>query len=218
VQDKTSGKLEDLESIIKHTGLSANELKKAFSESRNRSGRGRQLPSEGGPYIPAEVSLPMPVQAREMFNDLDDLMMLSQIVSELPLGKPLAHFEEHSGFGHRIDPFNGHLAFHSGIDLAAGAGAKIYSTADGKVTLAGRSGAYGNAVDIEHSYGLSTRYAHLSEVRVQENQIVKKGDVIGIQGSTGRSTGNHLHYEVRYRDQPMNPKNFLEAKREIPEE
>ena len=94
----------------------------------------------------------------------------------------------------------------------------MYSTADGKVVSAGRNGAYGNAIDIEHGFGVSTRYAHLSEILVHEGQMVKKGDPIGVEGSTGRSTGLHLHYEVRYHDQAMNPKNFLEAKHEVSEE
>lgn len=207
VQDKTAGKLDELESIVKHTGLNLGTLKKQYSDEKAKHDR---QPAEGGPYIPADT-IQLSPQAKEMFNNLDELKLISQIVSNLPLSRPIKNAEEQSTFGHRIDPFNGHLAFHSGLDLAGPAGSKIYSTADGKVVSAGRNGAYGNAIDIDHGYGVVTRYAHLSEVLVQEGQPVKKGDVIGVQGSTGRSTGAHLHYEVRYHDQPMNPKNFLEA-------
>lgn len=214
VQDKASGKLQDLESIIKHTGLNAAELKRQYSESKSKRSRG---PSEGGPYIPADTAVLTP-QAKEMLNSLDNLAVLNHIVNNLPLSRPLKKYDEQSTFGRRIDPFNGHLAFHSGIDLSGPPDSKVYSTADGKVESAGRNGAYGNAIDINHGFGISTRYAHLSEILVSEGQLVKKGDAIGVQGSTGRSTGNHLHYEVRYHDQPMNPKNFLEAKNEVSEE
>ena len=213
VQDKTAGKLEDLESIISHTGLNESELRKEYMESKGRHAHA----SEGGPYIPADTIALSP-QAKDMLSGLDNLVVLNQIVSNLPLAKPIHDYEEQSAFGHRIDPFNGHLAFHSGLDMSGPAGAKIYSTADGEVVSAGRNGAYGNAIDIDHGFGIATRYGHLSEILVKEGQHVKKGDVIGIQGSTGRATGPHLHYEVRYHDQPVNPKNFLEAKRNVSEE
>ena len=215
VQDKTAGKLEDLESIIKHTGLSTSDLKRQYSEIKAE--KNKHVHPEGGPYIPVD-NVVLPPQAKEMLNNLDSLAVLTQIVGNLPLSKPIKNYEEQSVFGHRIDPFNGHLAFHSGLDLSAPAGSKVYSTADGKVVSAGRNGAYGNAIDIEHGFGVSTRYAHLSEILVHEGQMVKKGDPIGVEGSTGRSTGLHLHYEVRYHDQAMNPKNFLEAKHEVSEE
>jgi murein DD-endopeptidase MepM/ murein hydrolase activator NlpD len=103
------------------------------------------------------------------------------------------------------------MAFHSGVDLAGPEHAKVLATNDGKVEFAGWQSAYGNMVDIKHQYGLSTRYAHLERVLVQPEQWVKKGQVIGIQGSTGRSTGHHLHYEVRYQGRAINPNNFLKA-------
>jgi murein DD-endopeptidase MepM/ murein hydrolase activator NlpD len=120
-----------------------------------------------------------------------------------------------SQFGRRIDPFTGRLAFHSGLDMAGPTGSKIYATADGKVEFTGRQGAYGIMVDIAHGFGLSTRYAHLSQILVEDGQAVKKGQVIAIQGSTGRSTGAHLHYEVRYKDQPLDPRKFLNAGRYV---
>jgi len=217
VQDKTSGKMEDLESIIKHTGLNLNDLKKQYSDVKPEKPKHPHAPSEGGPYIPADTVLLTP-QAKEMLSGLDDLSVLTSIVSNLPLSRPIKNAEEQSVFGHRIDPFNGHLAFHTGLDLAGPVGSKIYSAADGKVISAGRNGGYGNAIDIDHGFGIATRYAHLSQILVHDGQEVKKGDIIGIQGSTGRSTGPHLHYEVRYHDQPMNPKNFLEAKQNVSEE
>ena len=216
VQDKTSGKLEDLESIIKHTGLNESELKREYMEIKSDKKRAHG-PAMGGPYIPADNIILSP-QAKDMLSSLDDLAVLSKIVSNLPLAKPIKNAEEQSVFGHRIDPFNGHMAFHSGLDMSAPAGSKIYSTADGVVSSAGRNGGYGNAIDIDHGFGITTRYGHLSQILVKEGQQVKKGEVIGIEGSTGRSTGLHLHYEVRYHDQALNPKRFLEAKRDVSEE
>jgi len=210
VHDKALGQLGDLENMIKHTGLDLSELKKEHMEENktDKAQNDHKVPSEGGPYIPDEAVTP---QEKEMFVSLDALTLMRQIVMNLPLAMPIENANEESGFGRRVDPFNEHLAFHSGLDLAGPIGAEIHCTADGTVTAAGRNGGYGNAIDIDHGFGISTRYGHLSEIRVHEGQVVKKGDVIGVQGSTGRSTGPHLHYEVRYHDQAINPKNFLEA-------
>lgn len=154
-----------------------------------------------------------------MYNTLDELATLQQVMESLPLSSPIHNGgDEQSPFGNRIDPFTGRLAFHSGLDLSGPHGTKVLSTGDGKVVAAGRDGAYGNAVDVQHGFGLMTRYAHLSQVLVKEGQAVKKGDVLGIQGSTGRSTGEHVHYEVRYNKRPMNPKNFLKAGQHVSEE
>lgn len=217
VQDKTSGRLDDLESIVKQTGLNMSELKRQLpQEKKARTGRGRDEDGDGigGPYI-ADESVALSPQARDMLGDLDELAAVSSIVSTLPLAEPIAHAQEHSHFGHRIDPFNGHMAFHSGIDLSGPPGTRIRSTAAGTVVAAGYDGAYGNAVDIDHGFGITTRYGHLSEITVEQGQKVSKGEVIGVQGSTGRSTGAHLHYEVRYNDKAMNPKRFLEAGRHV---
>lgn len=209
VQDKTAGRIDELENIIKQTGLSSEELKKQFSENKAyKSKKTRSVEAAGGPYIPSET-INLSPEAEAMFTNLDQYAMLNQIVSNLPLSYPIFSAEEESNFGTRIDPFNGHLAFHSGLDFAGPADSRIFSTADGKVISAGRNGAYGNAIDIDHGFGIVTRYGHLSQILVHEGQEVAKGDVIGVQGSTGRATGPHLHYEVRYHDKALNPKNFL---------
>ncbi|MBY0407994.1 MAG: M23 family metallopeptidase, partial [Rickettsiales bacterium] len=216
VQDKTSGKLNNLESIVKQTGLNMSELKRQMLKKAKDAAEEEDTGS-GGPYIPEE-GVNLSPQAKDMLGNLDELVLVSRIVNTLPLAEPLDHFEEHSHFGHRVDPINGHLAFHSGIDLAGPAGAKIRSTAAGTVVSSGANGAYGNAVDIDHGFGIVTRYGHLHSVSVEEGQKVAKGEVIGVQGSTGRSTGPHLHYEVRYHDKAMNPKKFLEAGQHVLEE
>lgn len=115
-----------------------------------------------------------------------------------------------SNFGYRRDPFNGSSDFHPGQDIAAPTGTPIMAPADGQVTFVGRKGGYGNFVVIDHGNGLVTRYAHLSSFQVSEKQMVRRGEVIGAVGSTGRSTGPHLHYEVMIGDQKVNPMDYMQ--------
>lgn len=113
-----------------------------------------------------------------------------------------------SGYGIRRDPIYGSSKFHAGLDFAAQTGTPVYATADGEVTVADRRSSYGNCIDISHGYNYLTRYAHLSKIMVKAGQSVKRGEVIGLVGSTGKSTGPHLHYEVRFKDEPQNPVNY----------
>lgn len=123
-----------------------------------------------------------------------------------------------SGFGYRADPFNGEGAFHAGLDFKGPVGAPIYAAAKGTVTFAGVKQGYGNVVEVSHGNGLLTRYAHMSAFRARVGQPVEAGAVIGAIGSTGRSTGPHLHFEVRINDRPVNPRPFLEAAPHVLEE
>jgi len=112
-------------------------------------------------------------------------------------------------FGERIDPFNGEGAFHSGVDIGSSFGSPIIAPADGVVTFSSLLGGYGKAIMINHGNGISTRYGHLSGYAVTAGQAVHRGDVIGFVGESGRSTGPHLHYEVRINDTPVNPYKYL---------
>ena len=112
-------------------------------------------------------------------------------------------------YGYRVDPFTKERSFHPGIDITAPKGTKVVSTADGRVVYAGRKLNYGKIVTVEHKFGMSTRYGHLDRFNVKSGQRVKKGDIIGYVGTTGRTTGSHLHYEVRLRNQPLNPQRFF---------
>lgn len=121
-----------------------------------------------------------------------------------------------SSFGNRVDPFRGEGAFHAGVDFSADKGTPVIATADGVVTKAGWQGSFGKAVLIDHGRNqLATRYGHMTEVFARPGQVVRRGEVIGRAGSTGRSTGNHLHYEVIYRGTPVNPYKYL-GKRNSP--
>jgi murein DD-endopeptidase MepM/ murein hydrolase activator NlpD len=123
-----------------------------------------------------------------------------------------------SGFGFRADPFTGAGAFHAGLDFRGPIGAPIYAAAAGKVSFAGVRQGYGNCIEIDHGNGLMTRYAHMSRFVAQIGQPVGAGAVIGAIGNTGRSTGPHLHFEVRINDRPVNPRPFLEAAAHVQQE
>ena len=217
IEERTSKNIDSFESLIEQTGLDVDTLKvqagptktKAASQSKKDDDD-----AQGGPYIPDSLT-DTKVRENEILSKIDELTVLKQIVENLPVRKPIAGYQEMSQFGRRIDPFSGRLAFHSGLDMAGPTGSKIYATANGKVSFTGRAGAYGIMVDIDHGFGVSTRYAHLSQILVEDDQYVKKGQIIAIQGSTGRSTGAHLHYEVRYKDQPLDPRKFLGAGRYV---
>ena len=114
-----------------------------------------------------------------------------------------------SSMGNRADPLTGEKDFHPGLDISADKGDPVYSTADGKVTHAASAGNYGNLVIVDHGYGLETRYGHLSVFKVAMGQKVKRGDLLGLVGSTGRTTGSHLHYEVRANGRILNPLQLL---------
>jgi murein DD-endopeptidase MepM/ murein hydrolase activator NlpD len=129
----------------------------------------------------------------------------------IPQVVPAAGKHITSSFGYRSDPFAGSPAFHAGLDFKAPTGAPIFAAARGKVAFVGRRPGYGNCVDIDHGNGLRTRYAHMSAFRTQAGQTVRSGQVIGAVGSTGRSTGPHLHFEVRLHGKPVNPRPFLEV-------
>jgi murein DD-endopeptidase MepM/ murein hydrolase activator NlpD len=136
-------------------------------------------------------------------------------VRQLPFGNPSPASDITSDFGNRLDPFLGRLALHAGIDFRATVGTRIRAAAPGTVTNAGLTGGYGNMVEIDHGNGVSTRYAHLSAVLVRAGDRVNADDVIAKSGNTGRSTGPHLHYEVRLNGEAVDPMRFLDASRKL---
>ena len=129
----------------------------------------------------------------------------------VPSMKPVANLEFTSLYGVRSDPFRGTAAMHAGVDIPGPIGTPIFATADGVVGRSGWVGGYGNLVELEHGKGLQTRYGHLSRLLVAPGTRVTRGQVIGMMGSTGRSTGSHLHYEVRMDGQAVNPVPYLDS-------
>ena len=145
-------------------------------------------------------------------NAVETLDGLRHALPSVPLRKPLrGELQMTSTFGYRTDPFLGRPALHSGVDLREEWGTPVHATAAGVVTTAGPSGGYGNMVEVDHGGGLSTRYGHLSAISVSPGQQVSPGAVLGRVGSTGRSTGPHLHYEVRIDGEAVDPSRFLRA-------
>jgi murein DD-endopeptidase MepM/ murein hydrolase activator NlpD len=140
---------------------------------------------------------------------------MERALAAIPTATPAASMMMSSGFGYRADPFTGAAAMHAGLDFKGPVGTPILAAAKGKVVLAGFNGGYGNSVEIRHANGLVTRYAHLSGVHVRRGQMVERGVQIGRMGSTGRSTGSHLHFEVRLNGQAINPRKFLEANPDV---
>ena len=131
---------------------------------------------------------------------------LAHIPAILPIN--IKDYTVSSGFGWRNDPIMETSKFHEGLDIAAGMGTDVYATGEGKVIFAGHKTGYGNCIDIDHGYNYVTRYAHLSEILVKNGEPLKRGQLIGKVGSTGKSTGPHLHYEVRFKDEPQNPVDY----------
>jgi murein DD-endopeptidase MepM/ murein hydrolase activator NlpD len=140
---------------------------------------------------------------------------MERALAAIPTSMPAAAVMMSSGFGFRSDPFTGGGAMHAGLDFKGPVGTPILSVAEGRVTFAGFNGGYGKTVEITHANGLLTRYAHLSGVHVTRGQMVHRGLQIGRMGSTGRSTGSHLHFEVRLNGRAINPRKFLEANPDV---
>ncbi len=191
----------------------ARRMRSVLSELGVKPGR----PSaEGGPFIPVK---PPRAGASDFDRQLyrvniarAEINRYRHTLIAVPVRKPLpGDLEVSSGFGVRRDPFLGRPAMHTGLDLRGDIGEPVRATADGKVEIAGWDGGYGNMVEIDHGHGLSTRFGHLSKIEVKVGQKVHIGDVIGRIGSTGRSTGPHLHYETRINGEPVDPQKFLRA-------
>ncbi len=169
----------------------------------------------GGPFVPARVpreALGFERQLHRITVARAQITRLTRTLGAVPVRKPIdGEIDLASAFGVRVDPFNGSPAMHTGLDLHGETGDPVHATASGKVTTAGWSGGYGRVVDIDHGNGLSTRYGHLSAIDVRVGQFVRTGQIIGKVGSTGRSTGPHLHYETRLRGAAVDPQKFLRA-------
>jgi murein DD-endopeptidase MepM/ murein hydrolase activator NlpD len=146
------------------------------------------------------------------FDELQRLAVNNQDrISHIPAIQPISEKsmkQMASGYGYRRDPIYGTSRFHEGLDFACDIGTSVYATADGRVMSAGWESGYGNLIEIDHGYGYVTRYAHLSKYDVKPGQMVKRGDLIAETGNTGKSTGPHLHYEVRFHGAPQNPINY----------
>lgn len=190
----------------------AASLRKMGIEPRKLNGR--SVTAMGGPFEPIDTTAakaqPDP-QFRALFQSWKRLDRLQQGTIAIPSTMPVSNMSFTSGFGVRSDPFRGSAAMHAGVDMPGPIGTNIYATADGVVARSERAGGYGNLVEINHGRGIQTRYGHLSASLVTAGQHVKRGQLIARMGSTGRSTGSHLHYEVRLDGHAVNPMPFLQS-------
>jgi murein DD-endopeptidase MepM/ murein hydrolase activator NlpD len=165
----------------------------------------------GGPFVEPETTEAFDNSLIGLDTALGRLESVRSQARKLPFNNPSPASEITSSFGNRLDPFLGRLALHAGIDFRAPTGTRILATAPGTVITAGKTGGYGNMVEIDHGNGITTRYAHLSSVLVNVGDRITTGEAIARSGSTGRSTGPHLHYEVRLNGEAVDPMRFLTA-------
>lgn len=165
----------------------------------------------GGPFIPVGGAQALAAALQEADQAFGRIALVKAEAARLPLIRPLPGGDMTSNFGSRRDPFLGSLAFHAGIDFRSPTGTDIKPTAPGVVTTAGWAGGYGNLVEVDHGNGVTTRYGHMSRIVARVGDRVTRDTVIGEVGSTGRSTGPHLHYETRVHGAPFNPVNYINA-------
>lgn len=201
-----------VEKTVAMTGLNIDDL---------LAGGGGLQPAalgQGGPFIPAEsfnagtrAGSELAATVSRLEAQLDRWSELRDVVRRLPLSVPLDQFRISSAYGQRRDPISGRKARHLGIDFVAPPLTPIRATAPGTVVFAGENGRYGIMVEIYHGYGIATRYAHLRKVLVRKGQEVGHRGKIGLLGSSGRSTGPHLHYEIRVKGQSRNPMKYILA-------
>ena len=204
--------LEPLEKLLSTTGKDVDQL---ISNVQS------QYSGEGGPFMPASIPLraeddPMFQRYHDLISDLDRVHLMHIAASQIPFATPVNTTVRYtSGFGKRRDPINGRTRNHNGQDLAGRPGTPILATADGTVIFAGRQSGYGNLVKIQHGFGYQTVYAHLRNIEVKQGQTVARGDLIGGMGNTGRSTGTHLHYEIRIGGTAVNPMPYMKAAKDV---
>ncbi len=213
LEDAMDVSVEPLDKMFRAAGLNTDNLLKQVR--RGYSG-------QGGPLTPISFStmgeMPSPdaMRANAILAKLDTLNLYRLAASKAPFAMPVhTSFRYSSPFGVRRDPKTGGRRNHYGVDMAASIGTPLYSTADGVVIHAGWSTGYGKLVKIKHDFGIETRYGHMSRISVKVGQRVSRGDRIGDMGSTGRSTGSHVHYEVRVNGKPVNPMTYIKAAKDV---
>lgn len=169
----------------------------------------------GGPFLPTDGEPTFSESLNLLDQTLKAYDQLRTKTARVPLADPLPGAAITSTFGVRPDPFFRRAALHSGVDLAAPTGTLVHATAGGRVVSAGEAGGYGNMIEIDHGNGFSTRYAHLSQIDVATGDRIKAGQAIGRVGSTGRSTGSHLHYEIRTHETAVDPERYIRVGRKL---
>jgi murein DD-endopeptidase MepM/ murein hydrolase activator NlpD len=199
-------RIRTLDRLLSKTGLDVQQLVAQAKPNSELLSEG-----EGGPLVPALGRGSDRAVERESMAELARLRRMESVLLAVPLAAPMGEYKLNSGFGYRRDPFRRRGAMHTGLDFGGPRNAPVVVTAPGTVVEAGRAGAYGIMVVVDHGMGIETRYAHLSRALVRVGEKVTLGEKVGLMGRTGRATGPHLHYEIRVDGRPLNPKPFLEA-------
>lgn len=213
-EDEAVRRAESARGIIRLTGVPASRV----LEQQGMGGPLVEVSLTSATVSAADSADPFKRRISEVQARLEEAQQYERAMHALPLGLPIqGAFRETSGFGYRSDPFNRRSAFHEGADLALAYGAPILATAPGDVTFAGTKGGYGRVVEIDHGGGFKTRYGHLHSITVKAGTKIGIGQKLGTMGSTGRSTGPHLHYEIYFRGKSYDPIKFLRAGQHVHE-
>ena len=222
LRDSAGGQIERYQRVLAMTGLNVDIVASQVGTNNRRNG-------QGGPLLPvglgAEIRLSsmdgvtdeFEKQFAEIAQTFGRLDSLTTAVARMPLVTPISfgQYRSTSGFGYRVDPFTGRVAFHSGADMAGEFGTPVLATLPGRVIAAERRGPYGLMLEIDHGHGIRTRYGHLQSTLVQAGDMVQFRQKIATMGSSGRSTGPHLHYEIWFNDVVRDPTKFFDAGRNV---
>ncbi|MBL4620183.1 MAG: M23 family metallopeptidase [Marinicaulis sp.] len=213
IEEKATTQIETLKMMLESTGVSSSALITPAKISNIAL-------AQGGPFIEVANIDGTPIRFFQHANRasiaIDELAAIQAAVDHVPLSSPLIVSRRYtSGFGVRRDPINGRRSSHHGIDFAAAWASPVTSTAMGVVKFAGRRSGFGKVVEVDHGNGFITRYAHMSRITVRAGQKVALHDKVGELGSSGRSTGPHVHYEILFKKRPVNPRRFIEAGRYV---
>lgn len=216
----TQHEINEADHVLRSAGLNKSDVLKVAERSNGELG-------QGGPFMPwgdglfsgtgdaknDVAGLEDPFMA--LYERQNELASLAGVFANMPVTKPVKNYYISSGYGRRIDPMRKSRAMHYGVDMAGWWNTPITASGGGVVTFAGRNGAYGNFVEVSHGNGFRSRYGHLKRIKVKKGQRVERGQVVGLMGSTGRSTGPHLHYEVWFADKPLNPLKIFKAEDDV---
>lgn len=205
INNTINNRINNLENIIADVGINQDELKNIYRVSYKEKGEN---------YSSSKLINKNSIVVKEnedLFgNKVSYMAYLEDFLDKLPMSEPMNNYRYTSKFGWRNHPFDKETKFHRGIDIAGPINTKIVSPSNGKVVFAGAKRGYGNYIKIDHGNGITTEYGHLKKVFANKGDTVRRGQTIGIQGNTGISTGDHLHYEVKFKRKPIDPRFFIE--------
>lgn len=210
IAERTLEQIVTVEEVIKNTGLNVDELAPLPDD---------QLMGQGGPFVPYHPDMDVEADSDGLRVSLDRRIdrwkQLNEVFRALPLAAPMKSYRMTSRYGRRKDPFNNRWAMHSGLDFSAPYRSPILAPAPGVVKFANWRSRYGRVVEIDHGFGMMTRFAHMAKITVKQGDVVEVGDQVGQLGSSGRSTGPHLHYEIHYKGKTVNPLKFVRAGKDV---